>query len=249
MRSSGWVVAAALSAVGLVACGSGDPSVSSAEMNTLADLSTLEPGAFRDLPRRDYADPVIVEQCGDTDAKQQSATAVATSSALGYWPSGAREYMDQGGPDPAIARLGVAAYPTAESATAAVTAPDERGFGDCVFGAIERYDRSQGVDAAENEFRRANGASPRSDIETGSTTSDVDGATLRTLQARFSDEILGGTDNSHDIVETIGRSGRFVVTLYYVTNSQQGDASGARAAAERLAAEALNRARRASEPR
>lgn len=216
-------------------------------MNTLADLRTLESGAFRDLPRQDYPDPIIAGQCGGKDAKQLSATTVSSSSPLGYWPQGARRYMDQGGPDPAIAQLSVAEYPTEGSAAAAMSAPDEQRFGDCIFRAVEQYDRGQGVDPADNEFRQSNGNSPRSDIRTSSTTSDVNGVPVRTLQAGFSDEILGGTDNSHDIVETIGRSGRVVITLYYVTNSQQGDPNGARATAQQLASEALQRVSAASD--
>lgn len=244
---SGWVAAVAVFALGLVACGSGSVPVSSADAVKLADPRSLDAGGFRDLPRDDYADPVIVRACGDADAKQPSATTVATSSVLGYWPSETRQYMDQGGPDPGIAQLSVAVYPTPEAAAAAVRGPDETAFGDCIFRGIEQYDRSKGVDPAENEFRAASAGDPRADIETGGRTSDVNGAPIRTLQAQFSDEIIGGTDNSHDVVEAIGRSGRVVVTLYYMTGSQQGDASGARATAEQLAAEARKRADAASE--
>ncbi len=237
----GRVVIATVSAVVFAACSGGDSSVSSADAQSLADIRTLDAGAWRDLQRLDYADPVITRQCGHKDTKRQSATTVASSPVLGYWPSDTRNYMDQGGPDPAVAQLTVAVYPNAGAAAAAAKETSEGAFGDCILSAIERYDRSNGVNPAENEFRQANGRKPRSDIKTESTKSDANGQPVRIRQARFSDEILGGTDNSHDIVETIGQSGRVVVTLYYVTNSQQGDPSGTRAIAKQLTARALKR--------
>jgi hypothetical protein len=224
----------------LAACGSSGPSVSTADARRLADIDQLDPGGWQELQRRDYPDPIIVTQCGDHGVQRDSASTVASSPVAGYWPAESREYIGQG-PPPGVAQLTVATYPTDDAASAAAQAPDDAAFGDCIFSAVEQYDRSRDIDPAENEFRRDDGRNPRSDINTSSTNSDANGERVRILQAQFSDEILGGTDNSHDIIETIGQSGRVVVTLFLVTSSQSGDSSGTRAIAEQLTARAMKR--------
>lgn len=230
----------AIAVATLAACGSSGSSVSTADARRLADIDQLDPGGWHDLQRRDYPDPIIATQCGVRDVQRDSASTVASSPVAGYWPPVSRQYIGQAPPS-RIAQLTVATYPNDDAASAAARAPGDAAFGDCIFRAVEQYDRSTGIDPAENEFRRDDGRNPRSDIITSSTNSDANGELMRILQAQFSDEVLGGTDNSHDVIETIGQSGRVVVTLFLVTSSQQGDPSGTRAIAEQMTARAMKR--------
>ena len=66
----GRVVIATVSAVVFAACSGGHSSVSSADAQSLADIRTLDAGAWRDLRRLDYADPVITRQCGHKDTNR-----------------------------------------------------------------------------------------------------------------------------------------------------------------------------------
>jgi hypothetical protein len=66
---------------------------------------------------------------------------------------------------------------------------------------------------------------------------------MRLISGQFEEELLGGFDNTHNIAEVTGRTGPFVATAYYATNSQGGDPPRTEALAQRLAMAVLDRVR------
>lgn len=207
-----------------------------------AKLQQVGPGAWRPpqpVGGHRYplaADRAIVQHCGHSVATKGSALANALSPLRAYWPV---QYPENG-PDPGYGQVTVTAYADEVSAESAVRSPRESGFASCVIAAIKEWFPAAGYDLSQRESYLP---LKSSSIRTAQKTITDNGASLRLISGQFDEELLGGSDNTHDIAEVRGRSGPVVVTAYYATNSQGGDPARTKAVAERQAVAALDRVR------
>lgn len=144
----------------------------------------------------------------------------------------------EGGPDSGYARVTVTVYVDEATAESAARSLQPRGFADCVIGAVKKWFPAAGYDVSERESYVP---LQSSSIKTDSHATNDDGHSLVLVSGQFEEELLGGFDNTHNIAQVTGRVGPVVVTGYYATNSQGGDAPRTNALARRLAVAALDR--------
>lgn len=164
---------------------------------------------------------------------------VSVSPVLVYRPN---EFYAQNGLGFGVVRITVARHQHSGSARAAAADPAASALKQCVVDAI-RADWFPHQKFSEQESTRETGVPLASDSIEARSSADTDRHTrTRTVTLILPEEMIGGYDNYHDVVETIGRSGPLVASALVVTNSQSGDPHAAEKLGRKLTAAALRRA-------